>query len=68
MSQSELNHEADGSIWGRSAALGLDLYWVDGGLRFYDYERGRFLLNHEELKAQAAEAEGRANASKQDEG
>ena len=58
----ELNREADGSIWGRSEALGLDLHWVEGGLRFYDYERGRFLLDHEELKAQRAEAEGRADS------
>ncbi len=58
----ELNHGADGSIWGRSEALGLDLHWVEGGLRFYDYERGRFLLDHEELKAQMAEAEARADS------
>ena len=34
----ELHYEPDGSIWGRSAALGLDLYWQTGDLRFYDYE------------------------------
>ena len=61
----ELVHEADGSIWGRSAALGLDLHWVEGGLRFYDYEGGRFLLDHEELKRQWVEAEGaRAEAER----
>ena len=61
----ELNHEADGSIWGRSEALGLDLYWVKGGLRFYDYERGKFLLDHEEIKRQWIETEGaRAEAER----
>ena len=61
----ELVNEADGSIWGRSSALGLDLYWAEGGLRFYDYEGGRFLLDHEELKQQWIETEGaRAEAER----
>ena len=48
----EIHYEEDGSIWGRSAALRLDLYWQDGELRFYDYERGVFLPEYQELKEQ----------------
>ena len=48
----EIHYEPDGSIWGRSAALGLDLYWQDGELRFYDYEGGVFLLEYRELREQ----------------
>ncbi len=60
-----LSREADGSIRGRSEALGLDLYWVEGGLRFYDYERDRFLPDHEGLKRQAeVEAMARAEAER----
>lgn len=56
-----LHYEADGSIWGRSAALGLDLYWVEsegeakGVLRFYDYQRGEFLPEYVELEGQRDE-------------
>ncbi len=46
----ELRHEPDGSIWGRSAALGLDIYWQEGHLRFYDYENGEFLPEYSEVK------------------
>ena len=61
----ELVYEADGAVWGRSEALGLDLHWVDGSLRFYDYEGGRFLLDHDEMKRQWVEAEGaRAEAER----
>ncbi len=48
----ETHYEPDGAIWGRSAALELDLYWLDGDLRFYDYERGVFLPEYRELKEQ----------------
>ncbi len=47
-----LHHEPDGSIWGRSAALGLDLYWREGQLRFYDYASGEFLPEYAETKRQ----------------
>lgn len=56
----ELHHEPDGSIWGRSAALGLDIYWQDGNLRFYDYEKGAFLLEYHELDRERELAEARA--------
>ena len=58
----EVHREADGSVWGRSEALGLDIYWVesDGGdsegvPRFYDYQRGEFLPEYEELVDQRDE-------------
>ncbi len=56
----ETHYEPSGSIWGRSAALGLDLYWEEGNLRFYDYERGEFLPEYREIKGQRdAEIAGR---------
>ena len=56
----ELHYEPDGSIWGRSAALALDLYWQTGDLRFYDYGRGVFLPEYREVKGQRdAERAGR---------
>ena len=44
----EMRHESDGRVWRRSEALGLDVWWVEGELRFWDAEAGRWLLNHEE--------------------
>lgn len=57
-----------GVHWGRSAVLGLDLYWQDGNLRFYDPAIGEFLpdyfevvseLNAEKAMRLSAEAETR---------
>ncbi len=71
----EVHREADGSVWGRSEALGLDIYWVEsdgkteGVPRFYDYRRGEFLPDYEEMVEQRDEersgrllAEARAEA------
>ena len=53
-----------GIHWGHSAVLGLDLYWQDGNLRFYDPATGEFLpdffevvseLNAEKAMRQSAE-------------
>ena len=53
-----------GVHWGHSAILGLDLYWQDGNLRFYDPATGEFLsdffevvseLNAEKAMRQSAE-------------
>ena len=44
------------SYRGHSAALGLDLCWEDGQLRWYDPASGRYLLTYDE------EAEGRLQA------
>ncbi len=59
----ELHVEADGMIWGHSPALGLDLCWDNGRLRFYDPVAGEYLRSHSEAEAEriAAEAE-RASA------
>ena len=38
-----------GLVWGRSEALGLDLCWDDGRLRFYDPATGEYQLNMTEL-------------------
>ena len=62
-----IRHEDDGSVWGHSEALNLDLWWRDGNLRFWDPVRGEWLLSHEEehdgrlaAEARAASAEDRA--------
>ena len=56
----EMRHESDGRVWRRSEALGLDLWWVEGELRFWDAEAGRWLLNHEEERSGRLAAEVRA--------
>ena len=38
----------DRHSWGRSEALGLDLCWEDGQLRWYDPAAGRYLLTFDE--------------------
>ncbi len=47
-----INAESDDVFWGRSPTLGLDLYWQDGHLRFYDPVRGEFLLEFAEVKVE----------------
>ena len=47
-----MNYESDGTVWGHSAVLGLDLYWQDGRLRFYDPATGEFLLDYFEVKSE----------------
>ena len=44
----EMRHEDDGSVWSHSDALNLDLWWVDGELRFWDPVGEQWLLSHEE--------------------
>ena len=44
----EMNIEPDGGAWGYSPTLNLELHWVDGRLRLYDPEGGRWLQNMEE--------------------
>ncbi len=66
----ELTTEPDGVIWGYSEVLGLSVCWVDGRLRFWDREQGRYLPDRRELaaerdserQARAAEAQARADA------
>ena len=54
-SRVELRHESDGRIWSHSEALNLDLWWVDGELRFWDPVVDRWLLSHEEERDRAEE-------------
>ena len=49
----ELRRESDGKVWSHSEALNLDLWWVDGELRFWDSVMERWLLSHEEERARA---------------
>ena len=65
----EMQRNAEGVIWGRSPALGLDLCWHAGRLRFYDPVAGAYRRNLAEAEAvilleQVArrDAEARANA------
>ena len=56
----EMRHEDDGSVWSHSDALNLDLWWVDGELRFWDPVGEQWLLSHEEEHdGRLAEREGR---------
>ena len=44
----ELNYEDDGRLWAHSEALNLDLWWIEGELRFWDIATSNWLLNYEE--------------------
>ncbi len=57
----ELRHESDGRIWSHSEALNLDLWWVDGELRFWDPVADRWLLSQEEERDGRLVAETRAS-------
>ena len=57
-----LQYESDARTWGHSDVLNLDLWWEDGELRFWDPVAERWLLNHEEEKDRADDAENRADA------
>ena len=59
----ELTVEPDGMIWGHSKALGLDICWVNGRLRFRDPLTGRFLQEYEEVKDERDVAEARADTA-----
>ncbi len=56
----QLRHESDGRTWSHSEILGLDLWWSDGKLRFWDPMTGNWLLSHEEAQAWADEEYVRA--------
>ena len=67
--QLEIRRDDDGRVWGSSPALGMDLCWDNGRLRFYDPARGEFRRNlsesedaYESERAAREEAEARANA------
>ena len=54
---------ADGVVSGYSAALRLELHWVDGNLRLWDPVSGRYLETHLEVIAARSAAEARAAAA-----
>ena len=51
----EMRVEADGSVWSHSDALNLDLWWIDGELRFWNPLTEQWLLNHEREHLRAEE-------------
>ena len=55
----EMRVESDGRVWGRSEVLGLDIWWNEDRLRFWDREAGHWVLSQEEEKAERLEAEAR---------
>ena len=59
----EMRHEADGTVWGHSPTLNLDLCWQEGRLKLYDPVVGRWLQNMEEIEARAQSAEVRAESA-----
>ena len=59
----EMRHEDDGSVWSHSEVLNLDLWWVDGELRFWDAVGEQWLLSHEEEHDGRLEAEARAEVA-----
>ena len=60
----EVRHEEDGRLWGHSNALNLDLWWIDGDLRFWEPADGRWLLTYDEQQAIRIMAEDRADAER----
>ena len=55
-----IHEEPDGMIWAHSPALGLDLCWDNGRLRFYNPATGEWLQNYHEQRERANDAEARA--------
>ena len=53
----EMHEEADGRVWAHSDALNLDLWWIEGELRFWDNSAGKWLLNYVEEQAARLAAE-----------
>ena len=60
----EMRHESDGSVWGHSDALNLDLWWIDGELRYWDPERSVWLMTHQEENAARLAAEARVDSER----
>ena len=53
----EMRYEGDGSVWAHSDALNLDLWWIDGELRYWDPAREKWLMNHQETDDALRESE-----------
>lgn len=55
-----MRDSGDGRVWSHSVALGLELWWIDGELRFWDPVVGEWLRNpEEEMAGRLAERECR---------
>ena len=59
-----LRYEDDGSVWGHSDALNMDLRWVDGELRFRDSVSGEWLRTYQEHQERAESAEAQIQAER----
>ena len=59
----EIVAESDGSHWGYSETLELELWWEEGTPRFRNRESGEFLLTPEELAADRLAAYERADVA-----
>ena len=59
----EMRHEDDGSVWGHSDALNLDLWWTDGQLRYWNPAQGEWLRTPEESEEGRLEEAARADAA-----
>ena len=59
----DMRPEDDGSVWSHSDALNLDLWWVEGELRFWDPVGEQWLLSHEEEHDGRLAAEARVDAA-----
>ncbi len=57
----DIRSESDERVWSHSEALNMDLWWVEGELRFWDPVSGRWLLSQDEERAGRLEAEARAD-------
>ena len=55
----ETRQETDGRAWSHSETLGLDLWWDEGELRFWDVGEERWLLTYEEQQSGRVAAEAR---------
>ena len=64
----ELNMDADGTVWGHSPLLGLDLYAPagEGRLRLYDPVKGEWLRNLPESEAALMAAQADLAATQSD--
>ena len=56
----ERYEESDGRLWYHSDVLNLDLWWIEGELRFWDPESGSWLLSYEERYEENMAAQSRA--------
>ena len=60
----EMRREPDGSVWGHSDALNLDLWWMDGELHYWDPAQSKWLRRtlEESEEGRLAERAGRLDA------